>query len=398
MVDLAHSFDGSSHFDDTRSASEAPVSGVTVTTGIQEALAIVDTIGPDDICTAYQHPSFLRAWLQHGGAKPVFITVTSDRGGRVLLPLEDMGNGVAGFVGNRHANGNFPVGTPADIRALCASGNALDAIARNPALRSAGIDSIVLERQHTEYQGVANPFVTERSAVSPNVALSATLGCEFDALLERVSGSRKRKKFRNQMRKLEAVGTVELIIPVDQDDTQTTLQRFFELKADRFREAGIANVFSDKPTQAAFHALFDCGASKEPKTHEIHALKVGEHTAAVMGCTTIGKRIIVEFSSFDPAFAHAGPGDLLFFLAIKDACERGFEIFDFGVGDEPFKRSWCDTETWHRDTIIAVSGKGQLIAFARRARTSLVRKLKSSGPLWKLAKAARKKLASIRNG
>ena len=39
---------------------------------------------------------------------------------------------------------------------------------------------------------------------------------------------------------------------------------------------------------------------------------------------------------------------------------RGW-IFDFSVGDEPYKRLWCDIETRHIDVVAPLTAKGALL-------------------------------------
>lgn len=367
---------------------------IDVVTDRSAALAMLDDIGPDHCLTGYQHPAFLRAWIEAGQSEPIFVVLAAQGHGPVLLPLQRGSGHSAHYVGGRHANGNFPLGKPEDIAAL--GDDATDFLSAHPALTAADIHTLILERQHGHWNGVANPFVNEGSVRSPNVALSLNLRTDFDEVLANCPGSRKRKKFRSQMRKLEAAGPVETVIPVKTEERQRVLEQFFDFKTDRFREVGIADVFADEPTRAAFTEMFAGQRSDKDTVHELHLLKVDDEPAAITGCTVYNGRLTVEFSTFNPKFSNAGPGELLFFLAIENAVERRLNVFDFGVGDETYKRSWCDVETWHHDTFIAITGRGQLNRIARTMRSELVRKLKSNDPLWKAAKAARKKLASVK--
>lgn len=364
---------------------------ISVTTDVEKAIAILDSIAPDANVAGHQHPNFLRAWLKAGHIAPVFITLQAPGHGPVLLPLERSGNATAHYVGGKHANGNFPVGKPEDIAALGSA--ALDALENCRQLQEVGINAVALERQYAEWKGVSNPFVGRHSVQSPNVALSFCLADGFDAIVTRCGGAKRRKKFRSQMRKLETVAPINLVIPVDGDEAALVLETFFQFKAARFREVGIPNAFGDDATRAAFMDMFMQSANVDKKVHELHMLKVGDELAAIMGCTVNDGQLTVEFSTFNPKFSHFGPGEQLFFLSIEDACKRGIEIFDFGVGDERFKRTWCDVETWHRDTFIAVSARGQLTRIAKQMRSTMVRSLKSNEQLWKTAKAARRKLS-----
>lgn len=367
---------------------------VKLITEIDAAISALETIAQGAQTTGHQHPNFVRAWLTAGDIEPVFITLQAAGFGPVLLPLERASGGTAHYVGGKHANGNFPIGKPQDIEAL--AGQANTALEQCSDLQALGINALALERQHAVWKGVANPFVEQHSVCSPNVALSFSVEEGFDAIIARCGGAKRRKKFRSQMRKLEAIGPLEIVIPVGIDETAATLETFFRFKADRFREVGIPDVFADDGTRAAFMDMFMTSALSDTKVHELHMLKAGDELAAIMGCTVNDGHLTVEFSTFNPQYAHVGPGEQLFFLSIEDACRRGLSVYDFGVGDERFKRTWSDIETWHKDTFIAVSTRGQLTRLSKQMRSTMVRSLKNNEQLWKTAKAARRKLGGLR--
>lgn len=356
-----------------------------------QALAEIDAITAIDLFSGYQHPAFLKAWVSQRDVEPFFIRIETQYGGHVLLPLERQGTHNVGYVGGKHANGNFPIGSPEGLREL--NGIGLDALAESTKVQKANIGTIALERQLESLEGVKNPFVDHRAVRSPNVALSFDIEGDFDEVLQGRPGSRKRKRFRSQMRKLEAMGPVSVEIPVGAKTVREVLARFFELKSQRLKDAGIHNSFGDVATRAAFYSMFADSADRVYKTHQLFVLKVGDKYAAIMGNTLHNKRLTVEFSTFDAEFAHAGPGDLLFFLAVEYAVQNGCKVFDFGVGDERFKRTWCDIETYQYDVFIPVSLSGRLYTAANKMRSQVVGQLKSNEKIWNAAKAARRRLA-----
>lgn len=369
---------------------------VSLHTTRESALAAVDALPSDILCSGYQTPEFLRAWMRQSPHRPVFITMAARDGGPVLLPLECANGRTIKYVGERHANGNFPVGRAADISALTGAGeHAIVAALRSA--RPEGL-AIVLERQLRDYRGVTNPFVFERSTVSPNPALSLSLEGGFAEVLNRHSGKRKRKRFRGQERDLEQIGGYTYVPVVDADRVEEILRLCFDLKADHFRSAGIHDVFAGDHVQAFFTELFREGTRREPHGYVLKAIEADGKTIAVSACTCRDGRVTVEFSTYDPAYREYSPGDMLFFLSIREAADNGMEIYDFGVGDEPFKRNWCEIETWQSDTVIALSPRGRALASARSARNALVRSLKRNKSLWKTAKQFRRHVPIMRIG
>lgn len=367
---------------------------VSVITDIADAVAMVDTISQDALFAGHQHPNFIKAWLTKGKIDPAFIVLSAEGYGNVLLPLELIAGGTARYIGGKHAYGNFPMGKPADIQAL--GSNVLDLLEANPSLKELGINALALERQYEAWRGVKNPFVTDTSVTSPNIALSFSLDGGFDAVVDRSGGSKRRKKFRNLIRKMEALGEVQMITPVNLTEAEDTLKMFFELKAAHFRQQGISDSFGDQATRDAFLDMFTKTHDGGAASHELHALKINDDYAAIAACTIHDGRLTVEFGTYHPDYAHAGPGEQLYFRLIESATNRGLKEFDFGIGDERYKRSWCDVETWHKDTFVAVSTKGKLTRIAKQMRSTAVRSLKSNEQIWKTAKAARRKLGSLR--
>lgn len=356
--------------------------------------ARLSSLGPDVIYSGYQHPNFIKAWLAHAAKRPLLVDICAPGRGPVLLPMELCDSGNVHFIGSRHANGNFPIGKPRDIEAL--AGFDLKELAAAVRRNVPGAKIIVFERQLPSLNGIANPFVRSDSVASPNVALSFDISQEFDAVLAARNGKRKRKKFRSNSGKLEAMGTLTFAQPVDKSDIDTVLNSFFDMKAKRFAGAGIADVFSDAQTRGFFRDLFMNSADAQNTSHELQALLLDGKPIAVIGCTTHAKRYTVEFGTFDDFFFNASPGDLLFYAAVRNACERGFSIFDFGIGDEPYKRRWCDIETVQFDTVIPITKFGQVTKIWRINRARAVRVIKSNERIWSIAKTVRKWISHFR--
>ena len=360
----------------------------------RQALLYVEALSDDLLCTGYQSKAFLRAWLSQENARPYFLVFAKPGCGDVLLPLEIHQNGIATYCGGTHANGNFPVGAVDDIKAL--AGLTRAEFGRYVHAQENAPRALFLERQYQQFEGVQNPFAFEGSAQSPNVALSLSLEGGFEKVLERHHGKRKRKRQRSHMRKLEPLGQVEIVQQVPCENVRDVLDSFFAMKAERFKQQGICDVFQESHVREMFAQLFmeSCDADK-PK-HVLKAIILDGKAISIIGCTIHRDRETVEFGTFDNQYAACGPGDTLFYHAIEHACAEGLSVFDFGVGDELYKRSWCEIETWHCDTIIGLSVTGKLAASYRHARGGLVRRMKASPVIWTQIKKLRKRLAWLK--
>ncbi|CAL4869816.1 hypothetical protein MMA231_04108 (plasmid) [Asticcacaulis sp. MM231] len=83
-----------------------------------------------------------------------------------------------------------------------------------------------------------------------------------------------------------------------------------------------------------------------------------------------GSRMEVLITAFDPAFAKYSPGQLLWEDALRFAYERKLE-FDLRIGDDPYKKAWCNQYGEVVCSDIAVSLRGALFVLARKAQATL---------------------------
>jgi CelD/BcsL family acetyltransferase involved in cellulose biosynthesis len=106
---------------------------------------------------------------------------------------------------------------------------------------------------------------------------------------------------------------------------------------------------------------------------ELHGIELagGEHEGtiiAVAGLTRKDQHVTCQFGSIDETVAaDASAGELLFYRMIEQAAKEGNQVFDFGVGDQLYKRSWCPVRTDLVDCYLPLSSRAALrLRFARR--------------------------------
>ncbi|MEO5756419.1 MAG: GNAT family N-acetyltransferase [Mesorhizobium sp.] len=342
-----------------------------------------------------QSATWILNWATQVAPDLLVATLSIDGISVFSLALEVAQSGpfrIARFMGERHANGNFAAAdadwlAKADMPAIR---SVLNAIAK----ARPDIDLVALERLLPDLDGITNPLSLLPHFASPNLSLAVDLIGGFDALLSRASGKRKRKKHRSQRRKFEAVGSHRRIAASTTDEVNRLLDAFFEMKEFRFRKMGIANVFGDDRVRAFFRALFAEALAEDKPSFMLHGLEVAGKLRAITGSSRCGKRLICEFGAIaEDDLGHTSPGDFLFFDNILEACETGFEVYDFSVGDEPYKRLWCDIETQHFEVLVPLTLKGRMLALGLRQAARLKAVIKNSPLVWKLTKMLRRKAA-----
>ena len=346
-----------------------------------------------------QSPAWVEAWSAAVGGDLAIATVTRDGAPALMLPLEIVARGpfrIARFMGGSHANGNFaPLGDhgagtdPADIVA---------ALGATVAAARPDIDLILLERQMPALDGRANPFLAAPRCESPNIALAASLEGGFEALLARFNGKRKLKKRRAQTRKFEAAGGVRRFQARTPGEIERCLQAFLEMKHERFRRMGVEDVFAAAEIRAFLAALFAGEAGKARPEFVLDALEVGDRLRSVTGSSQHGRRVVCEFGAIsEDELTATSPGDYLAFANIEQACREGNAIYDFSVGDEPYKRSWCDIEIRQFDAFVPLTAKGRVLSVADRGLVAAKRLVKQNPALWTFAKRARAALGRGRD-
>ena len=397
MVDATASFDGNRVA--TNQASPRPLAAIGdgLATTVRDGAGLADyaEFCASAVFAPAQSPSWVGNWSSKTKADMVIATLGVEGRPALALALEVTSHGpfrLARFTGGRHANGNFAATDPrlmpkVDERAIRSM---FGAIAR----ARPDIDLVALERQLPDLDGVANPLAALPNFASPNLSLAVDLNGGFDALLGRASGKRKRKKHRSQTRKFEAVGAFRRIEAGTPEEVDRLLDAFFEMKEQRFRKMGIANVFGEQEVRAFFRALFAGALTEAKPSFLLHALEVAGKLRAVTGSSRCGKRLICEFGAIlEDDLAFTSPGDFLFFDNIQEACELGFGIYDFSVGDEAYKRLWCDITVQHFEVLAPLTLKGRALAMGLRQGARAKAFVKNSPTVWKLTKMLRRKAA-----
>lgn len=375
-----------------RSAADAVATAVaTALPGTSAALARYREFARKSVCAPPQNPDWVSIWTDVTGADAV-VAALNVRGRPVLsVAMEVCREGpfrIARFMGGKHANGNFPA---VDANWLATTGaQDIENLVASIKKARPDIDLVAFERLIADLDGLPNPLLQLPSTPSPNVALAVDLEGGFEAVLARTSGKRKRKRHRSQERKYDAVGGARRTVATTVAETDAMLDAFFAMKEQRFGAMGIADVFADAKVRSFFRRLFAEALKHNPPPFVLHGLEVGGIYRAVTGSSRAGKRLICEFGAIaDDELAYASPGEYLFFENISETCAQSFGIYDFSVGDEPYKRQWCNLEIKHADVLVPLTAKGRAYALGLRSIARIKGSIKNNPALWGTIKRIR---------
>lgn len=339
-----------------------------------------------------QRPAWVSNWQRTVNPDVFCVVVRSDARIELVVSLEVIKKGplkIAIFPGGSHANENF----------ACASSTLIDVkpekfVAQlTSVVKSArtDIDAIYLHRQVQFHDGLTNPFLVPTQATETDIALSLQLNEDFQLVLQSRDGGKKQKKIRQSARRMEERGGWTYAIAKNPADIESSLQAFYDLKAVRLASKGIANVFGPAEIKNFITQIFVDASVSGSNEFEAHVLKQGDNIVAFSGASRSGQAMTVEFSAVNATEQNASHGEFLYFHMIADACKRGVTTFSFGVGDEPFKRSWCNIQTSQYNTMIALTIKGAVAARIEAIQTRAKRMVKSNKRLYAWLKNLRKK-------
>ncbi|MGE6739206.1 GNAT family N-acetyltransferase [Allorhizobium pseudoryzae] len=322
----------------------------------------------------HQGFDWCKAWFETSGEEPLLLHGRRGNETLFLLPLSlKTRHGIrrAGFPGGRYNNLNTGLfaedyrPTPDEQRAI---------VLKLKTLLAGRADMVVLGAVPREWRGHRHPLHSLAVQEHTNHSFQLPLFARFEDTLAQVNAKRRRKKFRVQTRRMEEIGGYDYITPQTPEERHGLLDLFFAQKSTRFRAQGLPDVFADGRVQAFLHRLLDVLPNGSDHPLVLHAIRLRQggdnDIPAIAGLSRKGDHIICQFGSIDESrVPDTSPGELLFWHMIEEACGQGAALFDFGVGDQLYKRSWCPVETVQYDIVLPVSLKGQLAAQAHTALT-----------------------------
>ena len=197
-----------------------------------------------------------------------------------------------------------------------------------------------------------------------NDAYLTALGGDWDAYYAAKRSSSTRKTDRKKRKRL-----------ADHGETQVHHRRrprrrgrarvdaLIDEKRRSYAKLGVANMF-ERPGYRDFFLDLATGAQSSRLTH-VSRLDVGDMIAAAnFGLMYRGRYYYILAGYDDGELARFGPGAIQLMDVMRYAIERGCKLFDFTIGDEPYKREWCDIEIGLCDYVAPASWRGWFAAAA----------------------------------
>jgi len=356
-------------------------------------------------CTVFQSYDFLATWQRtigaRNGVRPA-IVIGRDGAGTILfvLPLAVRTAGFAReltWLGAELCDYNAPLlaanfsARIDSARFLALWENIAQVLQDNARLH---FDFISLTKMPETVGAQQNPMRYLGGTMTPSGAYLTHLAGDWETFYAAKRSSSTRRRDRTKRKKLAEFGELKMVNPAGDSETLQTLDTLMAQKTRSFARMGVGNLFA-KPGYAEFYrALATDPASK----HLVHVsrLDVGATAAAVnLGLTYRDCYYHLLASYDDGELSRFGPGAAHLHDLLQQAIERGFKVFDFTIGDERYKRDWCDTEIKLYDYISAATWRGALVAMPMLAALRLKRWIKQTPVLWNAFSTGRSLIGSL---
>lgn len=347
----------------------------------------------------HQKFDWCKVWAKMPGVNTMVALVSLDGKPAVLFPLEIIrksGFRIARLIGTAHSNLNSPIYSSGFL-AEC-DGQMVEDLVETLAAIGIPADLLVVDKLRPHVGDVAQPLLTLPHVTSQNPSFQLPLLNNFADTLSQINAKRRRKKYRVSERRLEEFGGYVHVEARDDASANRLLESFFAQKSLRLKQQGLPDVFSQPGVRDALGKLSSFSGNSGNPRIKLHGIELtaGPETGlagkliAVAGLTEKQGHVICQFGSVDDrTVPEASAGELLFYLMIEQMNQAGCHLFDFGVGDQRYKRSWCPVMTQHSDVFIPFNLRGGVLGPVLSTIVRAKRFIKTSPQLQAIANRVR---------
>jgi CelD/BcsL family acetyltransferase involved in cellulose biosynthesis len=254
-------------------------------------------------------------------------------------------------------------------------------------------DLVCLEKMPKLVGTQPNPMLQLDVSANPSGAHATALVGTWEEYYQAKRSSATRRRDRTKLKRLTGFGEVSFRTGESAHEALEFFDALIEQKSAWFNDRGIPNLFVS-PKYASFYRAF-VGNPASQKFIHVSKLQVGQQIAAAnLGLVFQGRYHHVLASYINGEMSHFGPGAAHLRELMKYAIERGLRVFDFTIGDESYKREWCEIENPLFDHLSGATLRGKVAASLLRLGQSLKRFVKQTPVLWSLAATLRQRLFS----
>ncbi|MCK9916180.1 GNAT family N-acetyltransferase [Microbacteriaceae bacterium K1510] len=227
-------------------------------------------------------------------------------------------------------------------------------------------DMIDMDKMPERVGAQVNPMFNLSVLPRTYGAHATSLGDNWEDFCNAKTTGQTRKRDRRRFRRLTESGEVRFIHARDHAEIADTMDVLINQKRNYFARKGVEDLF----TRAGYGAFYRAVVVNPNLRDVVHVSRVdvsATPVAAGLGLMHKDCYHLVMSSYQDGDMARFGPGRVHLMELFRHAIERRAEKFDFTIGDEPYKRDWCDIELKLVAYLEAATAMGGLMVAARTA-------------------------------
>jgi CelD/BcsL family acetyltransferase involved in cellulose biosynthesis len=205
-------------------------------------------------------------------------------------------------------------------------------------------------------------------------AYPARLTSDWNAWREATLSQGFRRDLGMKRRRLERLGTVEFVRLLDAEEIARAFGTLRELRSARLKALGAHDVMAAETVFAFYRRMAIEGAQSGFARTECLSVS-GEVIAVQFGLIQQGKHAMLMLGADIERFGRTSPGILMLEASVRAAIENGDQIYDFTIGDHPYKQQFgaqaIPLYEWHRGQTLRGRATVPALSLLREAKRVL---------------------------
>ena len=257
-------------------------------------------------------------------------------------------------------------------------------------------DANVLEKQPELIGTQKNPLLYLSCEPHASSAHYTQLSKPLNAFVKTRRSNKWLSGVRRKQRRLAEHGKIEFTVLMQGKDVQITVDTMILQKSQSYKKLGVADIFEEHGHRDFVKTLSD--NQTENGFVYLCKLTLDERIIATHWGLIYKQRFYHLFPTYEHGiFAKYSPGNILLLNMFEWCIQNGVCIYDFTVGDEPYKDHWCDQKLNMYDHFQASTFRGLLYIWPLRLQRKLKRRIKQSPFLWRAFTTLRSSVSRIKS-
>ena len=385
-------------------AESGGIARVSVTTDLQSCERTWRAFQKNASGHVFQTFDFVAPWCAHvakaRAITPHIVIGHADDGQPLfLLPFgvrRQTGSSVVEWLGGEHADYHGGLFDPEFLKRAAAEPNVFDTLL--DALRSVfrGVDLAHFIRMPMVLDGTTSPFARLSTYPNANHAHATVLGSDWTTYYKQKRGSGWRRTDRKKVERMAERGDLAFRIAEDEQTVEALLSTLFAQKRTGLERIGVADMFAPDGVRDFYRALALTSLSGDGAV-QLSGLWCGDDITAVSFGLVWKDTYYYILHSYDlEIYAAFSAGAQLMHHLMQWCIANDITIFDFTIGDEPYKEIWCETQLELFNAAVPLTAIGRAAAGTMKIREAAKSTIKGNAALWSAAVEIRKRLLKFR--